>query len=155
MSHKAINLKFNKGTVIEVTFQDGVVKQYDMANLFEKYPGLTALTNRKLFLSGRLAGFYGIIWNEDLDLETETVYQSGITVRKDKPAENAEIGQIVLAARAQKGFSQKELSELTGIDQSDISKIERGIANPSVGTLRRIANALGVRLVVSMEEKEL
>jgi DNA-binding XRE family transcriptional regulator len=153
MFHKAINLEFKKGTVIEVTFLDGMVKQYDMAALFEKYPQLTALKNRKLFLSGRLMGFYGIVWNDELDLEAETVYQSGITVRKEKPAENAEIGQTVLAARARKGISQKELSELTGIDQSDISKIERGVANPSVGTLKRIANALGARLVVSMEEK--
>ena len=49
-----------------------------------------------------------------------------------------------------KGISQKELSDLTGIDQSDISKIERGIANPSVNTLSRIAQALGAKLQISM-----
>ena len=43
------------------------------------------------------------------------------------------VGNAVAAARAKKGISQKELSEATGIDQSDLSKIERGVANPSVG----------------------
>ena len=36
-------------------------------------------------------------------------------------------------------------------DQSDISKIERGVANPSVATLERIAAALGGRLTIAIE----
>ena len=45
--------------------------------------------------------------------------------------------------------AQKELSELTGIAQGDISKLENGNANPSIRTLTRIANALGKELVLS------
>ena len=60
------------------------------------------------------------------------------------------VGNAVAAARAKKGISQKELSEATGIDQSDLSKIERGAANPSVGTLNRIAEALDAKLFVSI-----
>ena len=56
----------------------------------------------------------------------------------------------VSSARAQAGMSQTELSAATGIDQSDISKIERGVANPSVSTLSRIADALGARLSISI-----
>ena len=37
------------------------------------------------------------------------------------------------------------------IDQSDISKIERGVANPSVTTLDRIAAALGGHLSITIE----
>ncbi|MDO4845468.1 MAG: helix-turn-helix transcriptional regulator [Oscillospiraceae bacterium] len=48
------------------------------------------------------------------------------------------------------GLSQKELSDLTGIDQSDLSRIERGIANPSVNTLNRIAEALDAKLQISI-----
>ena len=48
------------------------------------------------------------------------------------------------------GKVQKELSEATGIDQSDISKIERGVANPSIATLGRIAQALDAQLTVSI-----
>ncbi len=151
MFHRAIDLEFGEGTVLNLTFQDGKVKQYDMAVLFEKYPQLCALKNRELFLSGRLMGSYGIIWNDDLDIEAETIYEEGETVQIVKLGANIMAGNAVSSARAKMDISQKELSEATGIDQSDISKIERGAANPSVNTLNRIAEALGAKLVISIE----
>lgn len=150
MFHKAIKLEFNEGTALQLTFQDGKVKRFDMAVLFDKYPQLLALRNRALFTSGRLAGYYGIIWNDDLDIEAETIYEDGETVREEKPAAFIMVGNAVAEARAERGLSQKELSGLTGIDQSDLSRIERGIANPSVNTLNRIAQALGATLHVSI-----
>ena len=81
MFHKAIKLEFKEGTALQLTFQDGKVKRFDMAVLFDKYPQLLALRNRALFTSGRLAGYYGIIWNDDLDIEAETLYEDGETVR--------------------------------------------------------------------------
>ena len=150
MFHKAIDLKFKDGTELELTFQDGKVKRFDMSCLFLKYPQLCALENRELFLSGSLMGGYGIRWNDDLDIEAETIYEEGNTIRIEKPAANVMVGRAVAAARARKALSQKELSGLTGIDQSDLSKIERGIANPSVNTLNRIAEALEMELFVSI-----
>ena len=150
MFHKAVDLEYKDGTVLEVTFQDGKIKQYDVAALFDKYPQLIALKDRELFLSGRLMGAYGIIWNDDLDIEAETIYEDGKTIQTVKPAASVMVGNAVAAARAKKGISQKELAEATGIDQSDLSKIERGVANPSVGTLKRIADALDAKLVVSI-----
>ena len=150
MFHKATKLSFLDGTVLELTFQNGEVKEYDMAALFGKYPQLTALTNRDLFLSGRLMGSYGIIWNDELDIEAETIYEDGRTVRVEEIPANLMIANAVLSARAKAGISQSELSAATGIDQSDISKIVRGVANPSVNTLSRIATALGAKLSVSI-----
>lgn len=43
MFHKAVDLKFNEGTPLDVTFQSVAVKRYDTASLFEKYPQLEAL----------------------------------------------------------------------------------------------------------------
>lgn len=43
MFHKAVDLKFNEGTSLVVTFQGGEVKRYDTASLFGKYPQLEAL----------------------------------------------------------------------------------------------------------------
>ena len=150
MFHKAVDLKFKEGTTLEMTFQDGLVKQYDIAVLFEKYPQLKALENRELFISGKLMGMYGVVWNDDLDIEAETIYEDGITVRQENPAENVAIGETVMSARAEKGFTQKELARASGINQADISKIEKGIANPTVTTLKRIASALGMKLHVSL-----
>lgn len=148
MFHKATDLRFLEGTAMEVIFQNGKVKRYDMASLFEKYPQLKALEDRTLFLSGRLMGAYGIVWNDDLDIETETIWQDGATVREEQPAEHQAAASAVAAARAAKGLSQKQLAAMTGIDQGDISRIERGVANPSVSTLERIANALDAKLLI-------
>ena len=59
-----------------------------MAALIPKYPQLEALKNRDLFTSGKLMGMYGVIWNDDPDIEADTVYEDGVTVRTEKPAEN-------------------------------------------------------------------
>ena len=150
MFHKAIELKLLEGTALEVLFQDGLVKRYDMSALFPKYPQLKQLENRELFLSGKLMGAYGIVWNDDLDIETETIYEDGVTVRKKEMTIHEASAQAVAVARASAGISQKQLAALSGIDQSDISKIERGIANPSVATLDRIAKALGGQLSISI-----
>ena len=150
MLHKASSLTFLEGTSLELLFMDGKTKRYDISALFHKYPQMSALQNRDLFLSGKLTGPYGIIWNDDLDLEAETIYEEGETV-SERPMLEQAASSAVLHARAQKGVSQKQLSALTGIDQSDISKIERGISNPSVATLSRIANALGGRLEINIE----
>ena len=54
--------------------------------------------------------------------------------------------QAIIDARQQSGLTQKELSEKTGIAQGDISKLERGNANPSLRTLQRLAAGMGMKL---------
>ena len=150
MFHKAINLKYLEGTELEVTFQDGKVMHYDMARLFTKYPQLEALKDRKLFLSGRLYS-YGIRWNDELDIEAETIYQEGEYIRTDDNPTNVMVAYAVSSARAEAGISQASLAAATGIDQADISKIENGLSNPSVSTLHRIAKALDMELSISIK----
>ena len=57
------------------------------------------------------------------------------------------------AAREAKGLSLSDLTELTGMDRSAISKLETGQrANPTVETLVRYAEAVGKRLMVSLTD---
>lgn len=56
--------------------------------------------------------------------------------------------QAMIDARKGKGITQKELSVRTGIAQSDISKLENGNGNPSIRTLQRLANAMGMTLKI-------
>lgn len=56
--------------------------------------------------------------------------------------------QAIIDARKESGLTQKELSERTGIAQSDISKLERGNANPSLRTLQRLAEGMGMKLKI-------
>lgn len=51
--------------------------------------------------------------------------------------------QSIINARQEAGLTQRELSEKTGISQGDISKLERGNANPSLRTLQRLAAGMG------------
>ena len=55
----------------------------------------------------------------------------------------------VIALREKRGLTQAELAKRCGVDQGDISRIERGAVFPTTRTLQRIAEALGadVRLV--------
>ena len=57
------------------------------------------------------------------------------------------------AAREAKGLSLADLTELTGMDRSALSKLETGQrANPTVETLVRYAEAVGKRLMVSLTD---
>lgn len=57
------------------------------------------------------------------------------------------------AAREQKGISLLDLSERTGMDRSELSDLESGErANPTVASLVRYADAVGMRLEVSLTE---
>ncbi len=61
----------------------------------------------------------------------------------------AQVMRTLIDARLAAGMTQKQLSEKTGINQSNISKIERGTGNPSIATLERIASALGKKVSIS------
>ena len=52
----------------------------------------------------------------------------------------------IIEARKNSKLTQKQLSERTGIAQGDISKIERGIANPSIKTLKTLATGMGMKI---------
>lgn len=56
--------------------------------------------------------------------------------------------KTMLEARQRKDITQKQLSEITGIAQADISRIENGNANPSLQTLVRLAAGMGARLKI-------
>jgi transcriptional regulator with XRE-family HTH domain len=57
------------------------------------------------------------------------------------------------AAREARGLSLSELTTLTGMDRSALSKLETGQRpNPTIDTLIRYAQAVGKRIVVSLAE---
>lgn len=59
-----------------------------------------------------------------------------------------QIIDTLIEARKAKKITQKQLSEITGIAQGDISKLENGSGNPSIKTLQRLANGLGMMLKI-------
>jgi DNA-binding XRE family transcriptional regulator len=64
-----------------------------------------------------------------------------------------ELAHQLKAAREAKGLSLADMTELTGMDRSALSKLESGQrANPTVETLVRYAKAVGKRLIVSLDD---
>lgn len=70
----------------------------------------------------------------------------------------SEVGQTLVKVavqleieRKKKGLTQKELSEKSGINQSQISRIERLECVPSFGTVYKIAKALDLKLVIEIK----
>jgi len=61
--------------------------------------------------------------------------------------------RAMLLARKKRHLTQKQLSDITGIDQADISKIESGNANPALSTLKRLADGMDMILKVDLVSK--
>lgn len=60
----------------------------------------------------------------------------------------------LIEARNNSNLTQAQLSKLTGIDQSNLSKIETGNGNPSLKTLKKIAKALNTTLEIQFKPIE-
>ncbi|MBQ9437077.1 MAG: helix-turn-helix transcriptional regulator [Lachnospiraceae bacterium] len=63
--------------------------------------------------------------------------------------------RAMIDARTSQNMTQKELSERTGIAQTEISKLENGTRNPSIKLLQRLADGMGMVLNVSFTPKKL
>lgn len=66
----------------------------------------------------------------------------------------AAIGLRVRQERQGRHWTLDQLSELAGVSRRMLVNVEQGAANPSVGTLLRISDALGVGLPVLVEPPE-
>ena len=62
-----------------------------------------------------------------------------------------EITRALIVARTSENLTQKELSEKSGIRQSNFSRLESGVTSPTVATLEALAAGMGKRLVISFE----
>ncbi|MEK9146961.1 MAG: helix-turn-helix transcriptional regulator [Patescibacteria group bacterium] len=59
--------------------------------------------------------------------------------------------EAILEARVKKGMTQAQLASKIGTKQSAIARVESGNANPSIGFLQKLAEALGKKLVIRFE----
>ena len=68
---------------LSVQFAEGVTKIYDVKPLFAKWKPFKALENAPELFSGVKVDMcgYGIIWNDDLDLSCDELFENGETVK--------------------------------------------------------------------------
>lgn len=70
-----------------------------------------------------------------------------------KAQDEMQVIKAVLDARYSQNLSQKELAKLSGLSQSDISKLENGTCNPTVKLLQKIADGLDMNLKIEFLPK--
>lgn len=83
-------------------------------------------------------------WSDD----TRRAYDAASSEFTAEMNERTELGSLLATARKARSLTQPALSALTGIQQAEISRIERGLGNPTAATLLRLADALGQKLTL-------
>lgn len=61
----------------------------------------------------------------------------------------ARLGAEFAVARTARHLTREALSAPSGLQPSEINRIERGVGNPTAATLLRLAHALGQRVVLA------
>ena len=66
-----------------------------------------------------------------------------------------EVGRMIRQLREARNLSQRELAERMGTTQSVVGRLEAGGSRPTLLTLERVAQALGLRLEVRFRDEQL
>ncbi len=85
MFHKIRNVAATDNFILIVQFSEGVTKKYDLKPLFEKISIFKSLQeSADLYYSVEVdVGGYGIIWNDDLDLSCDELWDNGEVVKTE------------------------------------------------------------------------
>lgn len=155
MFRKIKSVKALEDLKLSAVFQDGTEKEYNVGMLSSVFPQFKEFeTNPELFMQVKVdTGGYGISWNDELDLSADEIWECGITVGKKDVGLANMVAESLTSARNSVGMTQSCLAEETGIYQADISKIERGLANPSLLTLQRLADGMDMEIRIEFVPK--
>jgi ribosome-binding protein aMBF1 (putative translation factor) len=63
-----------------------------------------------------------------------------------------DLANAVLRARLKKGWSQADLAEAIGTKQANISRIEAGLANPTIALVQKLVRVLSLEIIISPSE---
>ena len=85
---------------------------------------------------------------EDGEAYFEALYGRDPEFRREWDANRGrrELGMLVLERRLDLGLSQRALAEKIGTSQNRVYLIENGEANPTLDTLARLADVLGITM---------
>lgn len=82
MFHKVKNVIAQSNYKLIVQFSEGVTKIYDMNKLIENNPIFKPLKNNELYYEVKVdIGGYGIVWNEDIDISCDELFENGKTIK--------------------------------------------------------------------------
>ena len=82
MFHKIKNIAPLPEYRLSVQFAEGCTKIYDIKHLFERIPFFVELKDSHLFSEVTVdVGGHGIVWNDDLDLSCDELWENGVEVK--------------------------------------------------------------------------
>lgn len=85
--------------------------------------------------------------------QQKRVYEVAAQAFEKELEGHAALGGKLARARNARQLTQAQLEQISGVQQSEISRIERGLANPTVATLDRILAALRFDVeLISLDE---
>jgi len=67
-------------------------------------------------------------------------------MEEKKDLEEVHVGEKIKALREAKGLSLKEIADLSGFSTALLSQVENHMVSPSLGTIVKLAKALGVKV---------
>lgn len=139
--------------ILLVGFSTGEFKQFDVKPLIEKYPPFRSLIHvNGLWEQAKIdVGGYGIVWNDDLDLSADGLYEQGVPCRAPEnidACKQAIIDELIVA-RKKARLSQKQLEILSGVAQPAIARMETGSTDPQLTTLLKLLEPLGLTLSIT------
>ena len=65
---------------------------------------------------------------------------------------NLDIGKVIKERRALLGISQQDLSDYSGVGISTVKDLERGVGNPSIETLKKILDVVGLEIILQVKQ---
>lgn len=80
MFYKIKMVKPLKNYILEIIFQNGAIKYYDLSSLLKKWDVFKQLiTEKGLFNQVKVdKGGYGISWNDEIDISCNELWENGI-----------------------------------------------------------------------------
>ncbi len=81
MFHKVKDVTALPDFKLSIQFSEGVTKIYNVKDLIEKNSMFQNLQNEELFYNVEVdVGGYGIIWNDDIDISCDELFENGKTI---------------------------------------------------------------------------
>ena len=80
------------------------------------------------------------------DLKKELMKDKDFKAEYEAIQHEMDVIRALIDARIASNLTQKQLAELSGVNQSDISKIENGTRNPSIRLLQKLAAGMNMSL---------
>ena len=80
------------------------------------------------------------------DLKKELMKDKDFKAEYEAIQPEMDVIRALIDARIASNLTQKQLAELSGVNQSDISKIENGTRNPSIRLLQKLAAGMNMSL---------